>query len=148
MSPEPSKRTVKRTVREPSDGAAAPPSSEPYGFFQALCDETGADEAAATKSEKSKQLGIAKTLIADGVTEADVRGCIRYLQSQSWRTAIIDLSTVRSEIGKWRMAGRPAAEPLPIAGARASPTPPRSLSRTEEHQAKVRRALEIAEGRA
>lgn len=100
----------------PSEAAPPPSSLQPYRLFQVLCEEVGADEAAATKSEKQRQLGIAKHLIADGVSESDVRGCVRYLQSQSWRTSIIDLATVRSEVGKWRMAGRPVREATPMTG--------------------------------
>jgi hypothetical protein len=113
--------------RPDSSKSTPPPSSlQPYRLFQVICEELGADEAAATKSEKQKQLGVAKHLIADGVSEEDVRGCVRYLQSQTWRTAIIDLVTVRSEVGKWRMAGRPVREAVPINGARATSQPNQS----------------------
>lgn len=122
-----------------SPGATAPSPSEPYRLFQALCEETEADEGEASKAFKSQQTGVAKALIADGFGEEDVRRCIRYLRSQSWRSGLIDLKVVKSEIGRWRVAGRPNAETLP-AGARASPNgQPAYRDATAASMAEIRR---------
>lgn len=120
-------------------GASAPPN-QPYAIFQALCDETGASEDEASRSFKSQQLGIAKKLLDDGFSEADVRECVRYLKSQTWRTGIIDLRTVQAEIGRWAIAGRPAAEPIPIR--------PGISTRTREQEARdtIDQLLAIANG--
>lgn len=99
----------------PSVGRSPPAAiSQPYRLFQALCEELGADEATVTKREKQKQLGIAKQLVAEGVTEEELRRHVRYLQSQSWRTGLIDLTTARGELGKWRLHGSPDREPTPL----------------------------------
>ncbi len=104
-------------------GAAAPSPSAPYRLFQAFCEETGADEAAAGEGTKAKQCAVAKRLLADGVDEPELRRAVRWLGSQAWRTSPIDLRTVESEIGKWRLAGRPEREQSAHAAAngRASP---------------------------
>ena len=81
-----------------------------------MAEETGADEAEATGRYKAAQCAIAKRLLDDGCDEAEIRACVRYLRSQEWRTAPVDLRTVEAEIGKWRTQGRPAR-----AAARASP---------------------------
>lgn len=133
------------TPLAPVPVAAAPPSSEPYRLFVAMCEETGADESAATRETKQKQLGIAKQIVAEGFTEDDVRKCVRYLQSQTWRQSIINLAAVKAVIGDWALAGKPATAERPNG---RNPTPLRPFSKTEENQAKIRQALDIAEGRA
>lgn len=96
--------------------AGAVVDSAPFRVFQAMAEETGADEAEATGRYKAAQCAIAKRLLDDGCDEAEIRACVRYLRSQEWRTAPVDLRTVEAEIGKWRTQGRPAR-----AAARASP---------------------------
>jgi len=112
---KPKKKTTAAKRAETADaGADARRPNDAYAVFRALCDETGASEDDASRSFKNQQLGIAKRLLDDGFTESDVRECVRYLKSQTWRTGIIDLRTVSAEIGRWSLAGRPAAEPIPI----------------------------------
>jgi hypothetical protein len=106
-------------AREAPDTPAAPSRSSdpPDALFEALCEETGADEGSASPAFKRKQLGKAKDLLAQGHSAAEVRACVRFLVSQSWRTNTIDLFTVAKEIGGWQFAGSPATA-MP---ARASP---------------------------
>lgn len=100
-----------------SDLADTPlaPKSEttPYAAWVAFCRGARLDIGAATPDEKSKALGIAKHLLANGVGLADIEGCAAYLRSQSWRRGLLGMDTLASEIGKWRMEGRPAREPEP-----------------------------------
>ena len=109
-----------RTARDRPARTRAPAGavvdSAPFRVFQAMAEETGADEAEATGRYKAAQCAIAKRLLDDGCDEAEIRACVRYLRSQEWRTAPVDLRTVEAEIGKWRTQGRPAR-----AAARASP---------------------------
>jgi len=107
MSPEPIEPI------EPSVEPRHSVTAAPYRLFVALCEETGSDEAHATAAYKRQQCGVAEGLLKSGYDEDEVRRCVRYLRSQTWRTNPIDLVTVRSEIGKWRLAGMPDKEPVP-----------------------------------
>jgi hypothetical protein len=104
----------------------APParsSDPPEALFEALCEETGAEEASATPAFKRKQLAKAKDLLAKGHSLAEVRGCVHFLVSQSWRTNPIDLFTVDKEIGGWQFAGSPATAMPARASPPSKPTP-------------------------
>lgn len=134
---------VPRTDDEPPPVPRRPPP-EPnasYRLFQVLCEETDADEAEASAGYKREQTGIAKGLLGDGYGEEDVRGCIRFLRSQTWRTGIIDLKTVRAEIGKWRTTGRPERESPKV-------TPMRPSGRDAAAAKRLADAFEVVEGRA
>lgn len=126
--------------RTPAAPGAVAPSSEPYRLFQALCEETDADEAAASASLKGKQCAIAKRLLVEH-DEGQVRRCLRYLRSQHWRTGLIDLGTVESQIGAWVLAGEPATE-----GAPRAPTPLRGTERRRQQTDDIAAFLAIADG--
>lgn len=110
-------------AREGPAGPASPPATpvavveQPYALYEALCEELGAEPETLAPAMKKRQLGVAKRLLEQGYGEDQVRRCLRFLRSQSWRTNPIDLLTVESEIGKWELNGEPA-----YAEARASPT--------------------------
>lgn len=89
----------------------------PYALWSAFCDAAGYDINEATPQEKGRSLKTAKRLMEGGISADEVAACTHYLQSQSWRTGVLSLTSVANEIGKWRMAGRPAAEK-----SRASPS--------------------------
>lgn len=93
-----------------------PAASEPFRLMQALTELTGFGADGINKRELNRQLGVAKRLLNDGYTEADVRGCIGYVQTQPYGDELIDLMVVEKKIGKWAAAGRPKA-----ARSRASP---------------------------
>lgn len=84
------------------------PTNHPYALFQAFCEERGIDESEIPKKAKDKQLGIAKRLTE--YAEGDVRACIRFIASQTWRTSPWDLGTVESQIGTWIINGKPDVE--------------------------------------
>lgn len=88
----------------------------PYAVWSAFCDAAGYDIEQATPQEKGRSLKTAKRLMDGGISAQEVAACTRYLASQSWRTSVLSLTAVANEIGKWRMAGKPAVEK-----ARASP---------------------------
>ena len=79
-----------------------------FALFAAICDAADLDPSAFIKTARNKQLGICKRLADQGVTDADVRACVGWLRSQSWRTSPVDAVTVASQIGTWMAAGRPA----------------------------------------
>lgn len=79
----------------------------PFGLLAALLETLGHDVAELTGREKAKQLGIAKRMVADGVTEADVRGVARWLVAQPWVNGGVDLGLVESQRAKWTLAGKP-----------------------------------------
>jgi hypothetical protein len=81
--------------------------SHPFALFEALCDVQGHDPSDITERQKSRQLAVAKRLIADGVNPDDVARLTRYLLTQAWRTSGIDLFTIEKEIGAWQIAGKP-----------------------------------------
>jgi hypothetical protein len=93
----------------------------PYAMWAAFCEAAEYDIGAATPQEKGRSLKTAKRLMEGGVSAQEVAACTRYLMSQTWRTSVLSLAGVANEIGKWRMAGSPAAEK-----ARASPAPKKS----------------------
>ena len=118
------------------DGADAPspstppadaehPAEHPFALLQALCDEIGADVSTLPERDKARQLAVAKRLVADGMTAAEVRRETRWLLSQPWITGGVDLHLVEKQRGKWVLAGRPDAARMPRASpngrARASP---------------------------
>ena len=94
-------------------GAPAPVTEHAYDVYAAYCDEFGQPPEIPPPS---KQLGIAKHILALGYTVGDVRGCIGFIRSETWRTGLIDLATVEDRLPVWRTNGRPGA-----ASARASP---------------------------
>lgn len=84
---------------------------KPWDAWEAFGEAAEYDIGAATDKERSKALGVAKRMLESGVTVAEIAGCTRYLASQTWRTGILSMSLVESEMGKWRMAKRPEREP-------------------------------------
>lgn len=108
--------------------------SLPYALFSAWCDEMGMDEGAATEADKRQHCAIAKRLAAEhGVDEPELRACLRYLASESWRDKAPNLAAVEKAIGEWRMLGRPAR-----ASPRASPNGSRSADRASKLAEAVR----------
>ena len=94
-----------------------PPQSLPYAAWMAFGEATGLDIKAASPQEKGKSLKAAERLLEAEFTVEDIRACAAFLASQTWRTSLLSMATVEAEIGKWRMAGKPAAEK-----SRASPS--------------------------
>jgi hypothetical protein len=96
------------------DAPPTPPPGDvvqtPYAMWAVFCETAGYDIKAATPQERGRSLATAKRLIEGGVTVQEVAGCTRYLGTQSWRTGVLSLAGVANEIGKWRMAGKPAQE--------------------------------------
>lgn len=84
--------------------------SPPFDLFVAFCDEMQADPAEVDARTKGKQCKAAERLLAAGHSEEDMRRFVRYLRSQEWRSSPIDLMTVESEIGKWKLNGAPETE--------------------------------------
>ena len=101
---------------EPTTAQKAPPQDQPdnletpWAVLVALCEELGKSPDDISPSFKKQQLGIAKQILEDGFNAERVRRCIRYLKSQEWRSGPIDLRTVKSEIGRWELAGEPERE--------------------------------------
>lgn len=120
----------------PKNDAQARPVGEPFEALVALCEATGADVSELSGSVKSKQLGKAKQLLADGMTVADIGRCAGYCASQSWRSGSVDMFTVEKERGKWEMAGKRAVEQSKTSNGngRASPA---KLTPFEETQAAI-----------
>jgi hypothetical protein len=89
-------------------------------LLEALCEELGADVSSLSRSERAKQLAVAKRLAEAGVTPDEIRREARWLQSQVWLTAGVDLFTVEKHRARWVLAGRPEA-PKPR-GRQAQPS--------------------------
>jgi hypothetical protein len=89
----------------------------PYHMLETFCAATERDIGKLTTREKNASLAVAKRLLADDVSCAEVRGFVAYLAAQDWRTNPVTLFTVEKEIGTWRASGAP-----PAPKARASPT--------------------------
>jgi hypothetical protein len=106
-------------------------SLQPYGLFEAFCDELGQDAAAISGMAKMKQLNAAKRLIKEGVTEQDIRRITRWLNAQDWITGGIDLFLVEKQLGKWQMNGKPDSVKARKNGGAPTSTVGRSLANTQ-----------------
>ena len=95
---------------EEKTGAARPVPAEdtPFSLFEALMDLVGAPgRKPPSPAWRDKQLGIAKRLLEQGHGTAQVRKCIAFMQSQSWRGSPIDLGQVERVIDAWEVSGEP-----------------------------------------
>lgn len=101
------------TFKEPSDessGTVPPDGDEkvhPFTLLEAMVETLGQDVSILPRNEKGKQLAVAKRLISDGMTEADVRDMTTWLLSQTWMTSGIDFFAIEKYRGKWLMSGKP-----------------------------------------
>lgn len=102
-------------------GATAAPSvvEHPFALLESLCDELGEDVSVLSKTDRNKQLAVAKRLRDDGLSADDVRKMTRWLRSQSWVTGGIDLFLIQKQTAKWRLDGKPERAPP---NGRASPS--------------------------
>lgn len=107
----------------------------PYALWAAFCEAAEYDITQATPQEKGRSLKTAQRLMEGGISAQEVADCTRYLQSQSWRTSVLSMAGLANEIGKWRMAGRPAVE-----AARASPNGKPPTFQDEMAAVRARRA--------
>lgn len=102
--------TESDTDPEKKTGAARPVPAEdtPFSLFEALMDLVGAPgRKPPSPAWRDKQLGIAKRLLEQGHGTAQVRKCIAFMQSQSWRGSPIDLGQVERVIDAWEVSGEP-----------------------------------------
>lgn len=102
--------TESDTDPEERTGAARPVASDdtPFALFDALMDLVGTPgRKPPSPAWKDKQLGIAKRLLEQGHGTAQVRKCIAFMQSQSWRGSPIDLGQVERVIDAWELSGEP-----------------------------------------
>ncbi len=88
-----------------------PKPIQPFDLLEALVETLGQDRDVLSPSEKSKQLGVAKRLLADGMTDADVRDMAKWLRAQTWMTSGIDFLTLEKYRGRWQMSGKPKTVP-------------------------------------
>jgi hypothetical protein len=123
---------------EPEDGGAVAVVASPHGFVLAFLEERGADDADVPKEWMSEQRKHAQALIEMGCSEGDLRRLTRYALSQSWRTTIVTVKTLRGMYGDWIMEGMPSREPLPVSANRPRSRSDRSETR-EEYEARQRR---------
>lgn len=119
---EPNGSAELETTREPKhDAKVVPKSNPPFDLLETLCEAIGSDPSVLSKADRSRQLGVAKRLVEGGVTPAEIRGMVGYLQNQDWLTGGIDLVLIEKQIGKWRLNGQPDGRASPRNSARASP---------------------------
>lgn len=102
--------TESDTDPEKKTGAARPVPAEdtPFSLFEALMDLVGTPgRKPPSPAWRDKQLGIAKRLLEQGHSADQVRKCIAFMQSQSWRGSPIDLGQVERVIDAWEVSGEP-----------------------------------------
>lgn len=100
---------------EPNARNRAPvDDSHPFALLESLCDVLGQDASVLSKTEKGKQLAVAKRLVEQGVTPRDVEMMTLWLKSQAWVTGGIDLFFLERQLGKWQLAGKPIAVPASL----------------------------------
>jgi len=85
-------------------------SDTPYAVYAAFIEETAEPDYKPAPKWKEKQIGIAARLLEQGYGDDKVRGCVRFMQSQTWRTAPFDLGGVEKYIGTWEASGMPERE--------------------------------------
>lgn len=105
------------------DNARDERAASPYALLESLCDTLGQDVSVLSKRDKDRQLAVAKRLVEAGMTVGDVSQMTRWLISQSWVTGGVDFFLLEKQLGKWQLAGKPAA----AASSKVSPfrnTPP------------------------
>lgn len=95
---------------------------EPYAIVTAFFEEIPGHKKPAP-AFKNKQFGIAKRLSEQGYTANQIRRCIRFMRSESWRTKPFDLGGVESYIGTWEQWGEPEIEAAPRASPRKRTDP-------------------------
>ena len=105
ISPEQPKTSPKPTQTDRKRSEVV--GEQPFALLESLCDVHGVDVSELGKAQKDKQLGVAKRLVADGVTASDVGKITRWLRSQNWMTGGIDLITVEKYAAKWTLEGKP-----------------------------------------
>lgn len=115
---------------KPAEGPA------PFALLEALCEEQGQDTSVLSKSERGKQLAVAKRLAESGMDEADVRRCTRWLLSQSWVTGGVDFFLVEKQRAKWQLSGRPETATV---NGRASPGATTHMDRVRASHERLRR---------
>lgn len=118
LEPKPNR---KKNGIPPTAGADAPPPPDPdspFGLFWDLCQVTERDLGNVNAKVRTRQCGIAKTLLEDYPPE-DIRQCIRYLATETWREKKPTMATVKDQIDEWIMDGRPE-EARPRGGTHAA----------------------------
>jgi hypothetical protein len=79
-----------------------------YAMLAAICEASGLDEEAFAKDADGQQWAAVKHLVTKAAATPDeAQACVRYLKSQTWRTASVTPATVKKELAAWRAAGRP-----------------------------------------
>jgi hypothetical protein len=80
---------------------------QPFALLEALCDVLGQDVSVLSRSEKARQLAVAKRLAESGMTARDVEMMTLWLTSQAWVTGGIE-----RQVPKWKLAGKPRTAPV------------------------------------
>ena len=119
---------IERTVsidpsEEPRGYATEVVTESPNDLVMAFLEEKGHDGPRPPKAWMSEQHGHAEALIGMGCTEAQFRRLARYAMSQSWRTTIVTLKTLRGMYGDWVVDGMPEREP-PKGGSKRAKNEP------------------------
>lgn len=97
-----------------AESSSTASTTTPYLLFEMLCDGLGQDAAEVPPSAKGRQLKAAKSLIEDGLTEADLPRLVSWLQAQTWLTSGIDMPLLLKMHGKWVMNGKPDSAPVNV----------------------------------
>jgi hypothetical protein len=81
---------------------------QPYDLVIAMLRVTGGN---LSQGAIKQQCGIAKSLVADGITVEDVTSISQWLQSQQWwRDHGIDMKSVKGQLSRWESLGRPTTD--------------------------------------
>lgn len=117
----PASSSVSSSVSHSHSDGGDPPNppavlNQPFAAVTAMCEVLGTEPHVLDAKSLNRQCRKAKELIGGGYSVDEIRGYTAYMQSQPWRDDPIDMFTVATGIGKWRLAGSP-----PRAKSRASP---------------------------
>lgn len=110
--------TERETTRAREPVAAA--TVQPIAVFFDGCEVMGTDPADVKGAARDKQCRAIKDMLKDNEPD-EILGCLRWLLTDDWkRERGVDFLTVRDNLPKWLLAGKPAAVAAKANG-RASP---------------------------
>lgn len=92
-----------KVPEEETETEADPGRDQPYPMLERVTTLQGAQMSMWTRQMLGRQLKVAKRLIDDGVTIAEVELCVGWLQGQKWVESI-DMFMIERKLGDFRLA--------------------------------------------
>lgn len=98
---EPSLQHVQTESTE--ETGPGPAQEQPFQMLERVMAVQGVGMDVWTRQQLGRQLSVAKRLIADGVTIAEVESCCRWIVGQNWASSV-DMFLIEKKLGDHRIA--------------------------------------------